>query len=99
MAMNRLAQNAVQNPASLNPPTSAETSCSISALMTRTNKPSVRSVSGKVSTSSRGRSTALAKPRSRAEMSSDERLEKRMPSKTRLATQSENAVMPQWMKN
>ena len=54
----------------------------------------VTSVNGRVRITSSGRSTALANPRSSAEIISDPVLEKRMPLKSRLATQSESEVIP-----
>ena len=97
--MNRLAKKAVQKPEMLNPPTTLATSWSSSALITRINKPSVSSVSGRVRKTSSGRRTALAKPSSRAATISAEVPEKRMPLKTRLAPHRERAVIVQLMKN
>ena len=57
-------------------------------------KPRVSKVSGRVSNTSKGQSTALAKPRSSAETIRLDVLAKRMPLKTRLATHKERAVMP-----
>ena len=91
--INMLAKKAVQKPEILKPPTSLDTSNNIKALMTSRKKPSVTKVSGKVRTTSSGRSRALAKPSSKAEMISDEVLEKRMPLNSRLATHRENEVM------
>ena len=96
--INRLAKNAVQNPEILKPATTLATSSNISALMTSRKKPSVSSVKGRVRMTSSGRRTALAKPRSSAEIINAEVLEKRMPLKSRLATHKEMAVMPHWMK-
>src|SRR5574343_322289 len=91
---NRLAKRAVQKPEIVKPDTSLATSSNISALSTSRKKPSVRKVSGRVSNTSRGQSTALAKPSSRAETIRLDLLAKRIPLKTRLATHRETAVMP-----
>ncbi|MCY1548035.1 hypothetical protein D9M68_841210 [compost metagenome] len=94
--MNRLAQNAVQNPSTLKPSTSLATSNSISALITSRNRPKLSSVKGSVSTTSSGLTTALARPSSRADTTSAEVLPNRMPLNRWLASHREKAVMAQW---
>ena len=76
-----LAKKAVQNPESLKPWTSLATSIIISALTTKTNNPNVTMVSGNVRISRIGRSTALTKPNTSAEMSKDYLLENLIPLK------------------
>src|SRR5450830_1880470 len=60
--------------------------------------PSVSTVSGRVSTNSSGRSTALAKPSSSAATTNEPVSAKRRPLNTWLATHSESEVMAHWMK-
>ena len=97
--MKMLAQNAVQNPSTLKPLTSRATSNSISALMTSRNSPKETSVSGKVSTTSKGRTTALASPSSSAAITSAAVLPNRRPLNRWLATHSDSAVMAQCSRN
>ena len=94
-AMQILAKNAVQNPETLKPGTSDDTSISISVLMTSRKKPNVISVNGMVSNMTTGLTTALAKPSSSADMNRDFLLENEMPWNRRPATQSDSAVIPQ----
>jgi hypothetical protein len=66
-----LAKNAVQKPEILNPGTSADTSINITALITSKKSPNVINVSGIVRIMTTGRMTALTKPNSNADISSD----------------------------
>ncbi len=66
--------------------------------MTSKNRPKVSSVSGRVSTISSGLTMALANPSSKAETTSAPVLAKLMPLKMWLATQSDKAVMVQWIR-
>ena len=86
--INRPAKNAVQNPDTLKPGTSAATSNSISALMTSRKNPNVSSVSGSVNTMKTGRMTALANPSSSADIHKAPLLLNSIPWKTLLANQS-----------
>ena len=98
-AMNMLAKNAVQNPETENPRTKYATINIINALMTSRNKPKLNSVKGKVSRTSTGLTMALANPNSKAATTSDAVSLKRMPLKTKLATHSDNEVVPQCNRN
>jgi hypothetical protein len=69
--MTILAKNAVQNPEILNPGTIVDTRSSISALITSRKNPKLISVSGIVRMMMTGLMTALAKPHSSADRSSD----------------------------
>ena len=60
--ISRPAKNAVRNPDTLKPGTSAATSNNISALMTSRKNPNVSSVRGSVKAMKTGRMTALANP-------------------------------------
>src|SRR6185369_2842184 len=91
-------KKAVQKPERTNPRTTTATSCSINALITRTNNPSVSKVNGRVRITKRGLMTALPKPSNSAATMREEVFAKRMPTKMKLATHSENAVIPNWMR-
>ena len=77
--MKMLAKNAVQNPDTLNPDTTEDTSNIIIALITSRKKPKVKIVSGMVSKITIGLMIALARPSSNADMSRDCLLENEMP--------------------
>ncbi len=91
--MKMLAKKAVQKLDTLKPLISQATNWINIALMTKTNSPNVSNVSGKVSTKSIGRMMALAKPSISAETIKVEKLTNFRPSKSKLATQSDTAVL------
>ena len=66
-----LAKKAVQNPETLNPGTSADTSSIIRAFITSKKKPKVINVNGMVRMMMTGRITALTRPNSKADMNRD----------------------------
>ena len=76
-----LAKNAVQKLEIVKPLTTAETSISTKAFTTSRNNPMVRTVSGRVKRINKGFTTALAKPSSRAAISSEPPSAKRRPLK------------------
>jgi len=90
-----LARKAVPKLEIVNPLTSAETSKSMTALITSKKMPKVNTVSGSVRTISTGRTIALTNPSSSAEIMSDEVSAKWMPLNTRLATQRDSDVTSQ----
>ena len=74
-----LAKKAVQKLEIVKPLTTAETNISTKALTTSKNNHMVRTVSGRVNRISKGFTTALAKPRSRAAIRSEPPSAKRKP--------------------
>ena len=76
-----LAKNAVQKLEIVKPLTTAETSISTNAFTTNRNNPIVRTVSGSVKRMSKGLTTALANPSSRAAINSEPPSAKRKPLK------------------
>ena len=76
-----LAKNAVQKLEIVKPLTSAETSINTRAFTTSRNKPIVNTVNGKVKRMSKGFTTALAKPSSKAAISKEPPSAKRKPLK------------------
>lgn len=76
-----LAKNAVQKLEIEKPLTTADTSISTNALTTKRNNPIVRTVSGSVKRISKGLTTALANPSSRAAINSEPPSAKRKPLK------------------
>ncbi len=76
-----LANKAVQNPDTVKPRTIDETSSIISAFITSRNNPNVSSVSGRVSSMSKGLMIAFAKPSSSAAISNEDGVVNLMPLK------------------
>ena len=76
-----LAKNAVQKLEIVKPLTKAETSINTRALITSKNRPIVTTVSGRVKRMSKGLTMALAKPKSRAAITSEPPSAKRRPLK------------------
>ena len=76
-----LAKKAVQKLEIVKPLTKAETNISTKALTTSRNSPMVTTVSGRVNRMSKGFTTALAKPSSRAAIRSEPPSAKRKPLK------------------
>jgi hypothetical protein len=71
MEIKILAKKAVQKLEIVNPLTSADTSINTNALTTNRNNPMVTIVNGSVKTMSKGFTTALAKPKSKAAINRD----------------------------
>jgi hypothetical protein len=99
IAMNMLAKKAVQKPDTLKPGTIDETRSIISALITSKKSPKVSTVSGIVSQMTTGLMMALDNPSKSAATSKDCFVENEIPWNMKLAIHSDNAVMPQCMKN
>ena len=76
-----LAKNAVQKLEIVKPLTTAETSINTIALITSKKRPMVTTVRGSVKRTSKGLTTALAKPKMRAAMTSEPPSAKRKPLK------------------
>lgn len=91
--MNKLANKAVQKPDTSKPRTSLATSKTIKALMTPKKEPKVSTVSGRVSTTSKGLTKLFAMPSSSAATHKEARSANLIPRNTWLATQSDAAVM------
>ena len=98
-AIKILAKKAVQNPDTLKPETSVDTSSIINALITSKKNPKLNMVSGMVNRMTMGLIIALAKPSSSAAISSDFLLVNEMPWNIKPATHSDRAVIPQWARN
>ena len=90
-----LAKNAVLKVETLKPLISEATSKIMSALITRTNRPRVSSVNGKVRINIRGLIKAFANPSTSADAIRDVTLSNFRPLNMKLAAQSEIVVIPQ----
>src|SRR5258708_24963697 len=88
-------RNQDQNPETMKPGTSHETSNSMSALMTRTNRPSVRIDNGNVRITNTGLRNVLTTPNIRPATNSDCAVVNIMPSNRSSATHRDSVFTPQ----